>query len=110
MDAFMFDNKQTFDNSRSLHDFKIPLSEVERHTGLKFNIEGETLDKLEGLGLGVKKYDMDFEFFKGLMDKSTSLGEMSGNLRRAREQKIDVKMEDYTEKIREYTRAQLKEI
>ncbi len=40
LSAFLFLNSETYDNSRTLADFKTSLSEIERVTGLLFNIKG----------------------------------------------------------------------
>lgn len=71
--AFLFLNSETYDNSRSLIEFKTPMQEVERLTGLRFGIEGGALEEIDGAGLKSTKRELDHEFYFGMMTNSATI-------------------------------------
>jgi DNA/RNA endonuclease G (NUC1) len=74
LSAFTFSNSETYDNGRSLVEFRTPLEEVERATGLRFAVEGEELEKVDPIGLRLTKKELDYEFYFKLMASAETVG------------------------------------
>ena len=83
-------NSRTEDNNKDLNHFEVKLENVEKQTGLKFNISGKNLKELDEETLKKTKREIDYPFYFGLMANSVSLSEMSSGLRRASSQKIEI--------------------
>lgn len=87
--AFEFVNKRSFDNKKKLSDFEIPLEELEKRTGLTFNLKfPKSLIDYDYSTLSMTKEDYDKQILYPRVFEATNYNQASSELRKLKSHKI----------------------